>query len=70
MPERIQDRLFFIRWAMRHNTLPFADVVVLPFLDSELSLHLSNVDGRNLESVFIDDIGLYIIICRFIVMNS
>lgn len=70
MPQRILDRLFLLRRAMRDNTLPFTDVVVLALLNAGLLLHLGNIDRGDLVSVFFADIGLNFIVCRFIVMNS
>ena len=70
MPQRILDRLFLLRRAMRDNTLSFTNVVVIALLNASPLLHLCDVERRNLVSVFFADIGLYFIVCRFIVMNS
>ena len=70
MPQRIINRLFLLRRAMRDNTLPFTDIVVLTLLNASPLLHLCNVERRDLVSVFFADIGLYFIVCSFIVMNS
>ena len=70
MPQSILDCLFLLRRAMRDNSLPFTDVVVLPPLYTELSLHLRDVERRDLVSVFFADIGLYFIVCSFLILNS
>ena len=69
IPQCILDRLFLLRWAMRDNTLPFTDIVVLPLLYAELLLHLCDVERRDLVSVFFADIGLYFIVCSFLILS-
>ena len=44
MPQRILDRFFLFRRAMRDNSLPFTDVVVLTLLNAGLLLHLCDVE--------------------------
>ena len=69
MPQCILDRIFLLRRAMRDNTLPFTDVVVLTLLNAGLLLHLCDVERRNLEAIFIADIDLYIIVCGSVVTD-
>ena len=66
MPQRILDRLFLLGWAMRDNTLPFTDVVVLALLNAGPLLHLCNVERRDLVSVFLFHICLDVIIGAFL----
>ena len=55
---------------IRNFSLSISCVVVFPFFYSKLALYLCNVYGRNLESVFIANISLYIIVCCFVRLNS
>lgn len=66
MPQRILDRLFLLRRAMRDNTIHFADVVVLALLNAGLLLHLCDVERRDLKSVFLFHICFDVVVGTFL----
>ncbi len=66
MPERIHDSLLLLRRAMRDNSLPVTYIAVLTLLNASPLLLLRNVDRGYAESVFVLDVGLYLVVCGLI----
>lgn len=64
MPQRILYCLFLLRRAKRHRMFTGTHVIVLPLPDAKLLLHLSDIGRMDLESIFLSDISLYIVIGR------
>ena len=67
-PEVLQSRpdcLFLLRRALwLLGILRFWQIIVLPHIQSTFSLHLRNIQGRNLHSTMLQHICLDLVICR------
>jgi len=58
--ECIHDCLFFFWWANEFFALALTNVVIVSFLKTALVLNLGNVQGGDLQTVFLQDVCLYL----------
>ena len=58
--ECIHDCCLFFWWANEFFALALADVVIVSFLKTALVLNLGNVQRGNLQTVFLQDVCLYL----------
>ena len=60
MPEGIHDCLLLLRRACTLLSFTGSDVIVLPLLKPNLALDLSDVKARNIQTILLLDIILYL----------
>ena len=60
MSECIHDCFFFFWCAVWHSVTLFAFVVVFSFLKTTLVLNLTNVQGGYFQTIFLQDVCLYL----------
>ena len=61
--ECIHDCLFFFWWANEFFALALTDIVIFSFLDTALVFGLCDVQGRDLQTKFLQDICLDVSVC-------
>lgn len=60
MSECIHDCLFFFWWANEFFAFFLTNVVIVSFLKTALVLNLGKVQGGDLQTVFLQDVCLYL----------
>ena len=61
--ECIHDCLFFFWWANEFFALALTDIVIFSFLDTALVFGLSDIQGGNLQTKFLQDICFDVSVC-------